>query len=79
MKVVKILGANQAVHQFPSNRNKEELRCGKFQYLVGLIVYSVLACTFEPCIILGYMYLDLTFEFEVMGLESAGSFSGTFR
>ena len=51
---------------------------GKFQYLARLTVCSALACTFESYSVLEYMYLHLTFEFEVMGLESASWYAGTF-
>ena len=59
-------------------RQKTEKHYGKFQYLAGLIGCSALACTFESYSVLGYMYLYLAFEFEVMGLELAGWFAGTF-
>ena len=53
--------------------------CGKFQYLAGFAGRSTLIGTLESCSVLGYICLWLTIEFEVMGRELVGWFSGTFR
>ena len=53
--------------------------CGKFQYFAGFIGYSALVSTLESCSVLGYICLWLKVEFEVIGLQLVGWFSGTFR
>ena len=46
---------------------------------MGFAGRSALVGTLASCSVLGYICLYLKFEFELMGLELAGWFTGTFR
>ena len=67
------------VHSLPHILRPRGSNCGKSQYLAGFADRSALIGTLESYSVLGYICLYLTFEFEVMGLELAGWFAGTFH